>query len=234
MRRTYLSFILLCCCLFSFPKQTKVFASTFQIGKYPISKIGGSSSAPTSVPTPTLTVTPTLKPTPKPTSKPSSFPMKYPIQRIPVQSINSEGDHGLSPTSTITEPPKESTPGSSLVSGSTIGFILSTVVPAVGGSIGAVLAGVVGWGMLKKKNSTFTSYIKRIEALEKDYISANKNELSTIEHLKAHHREVLEKIQDEAETQAAVKKLTSEHLSVIVNRIQRYLKKLDSGSVKEQ
>ena len=104
-------------------------------------------------------------------------------------------------------------------------FLTTTVLPGALGSAGVVGGAIFAWWALRNKNKAFESYLSQIKTEQNNFLLAlqkQQDKNATIQM----YRQALTRIQEDAETATAVKKLNAEHLTAIMNKIQRNLEEV--------
>jgi hypothetical protein len=100
--------------------------------------------------------------------------------------------------------------------------IWNSVGSAVLGSAGVAAGAVVAWYTLRKKKKTFTTYYEQIKAVQMRYMQALQTNMDKTIAANNFKKE-LTLIEEEAELNAAEKKLDQEQLTAIVNKVQRMI-----------
>lgn len=99
-------------------------------------------------------------------------------------------------------------------------FIMTSVVPGVLGSLGAVATGAAAWFFLYQKNQNFNRLFQQTSSALATY----KHTPSPTQHDKQEFAKLLTGIEEQAESLSAYGKLTAEHLTALSNKIKRIRK----------
>jgi len=99
--------------------------------------------------------------------------------------------------------------------------LLTNILTAAAGSLGAIGGAALAWMALHKKNQTFDQYQERLREIEKMLPKRGiESQTLSLEQQKNVERELLE-LQEEVELSAAKSKITTEQLNALSKQIER-------------
>jgi hypothetical protein len=106
--------------------------------------------------------------------------------------------------------------------------IWTAIGPGILGSAGVIAGAVIAWYTLRKKNKTFNTYYEQIRMAQKNYQQNVRSDALNKAHINSNFKNELTLIQEEAELNAAQKKLDQEQLTAIINKVQRIIDEIAS------
>lgn len=104
----------------------------------------------------------------------------------------------------------------------------STIGPGILGSAGVAAGAAVAWYTLRKKKKTFSTYYEQIKEAQRRYNESLRSATGNKAQVKSSFKKELTLIQEEAELNAAEKKLDQEQLTAIINKVQRMMDEIAS------
>ncbi len=101
--------------------------------------------------------------------------------------------------------------------------VWSTIGPGILGSAGVAAGAAVAWYTLRKKKKTFSTYYEQIKEAQNRYNQSLQSGTANKAQVKSAFKKELTFIQEEAELNAAEKKLDQEQLTAIINKVKRMM-----------